>query len=250
MIDQPVEEQPYQTYWLHPDHLGSGSVITNQAGATTNWYEYMPFGELLMEQSNYEYNNLYKYNGKELDEATGLYYYGARYYDPKTSVWLSVNPLAVYNPVIETEFYGDGQHNGGVFYSGNLNPYIYTYQNPIRYIDPNGKQVEAIKGYLGNLWNDWNPFNRAAQRMAGESERDQNARIGSNTFGNINGLAKTATTKETRRDLFNIATRNPDQKLLKFSELLQDTGDAMSVAGYALTISIAGAEVGVPLAAL
>ena len=100
---------------------------------------------MLMEQSNNEYNNPFKYNGKELDEATGLYYYGARYYDPKTSIWLSVDPLAVYNPVIETEFYGDGQHNGGVFYSGNLNPYIYTYQNPIVYIDPNGKQTRAIK---------------------------------------------------------------------------------------------------------
>ena len=124
-----------------PDHSGSGSVITNQTGVTTNWYEYMPFGEMLMEQSNSEYNNPYKYNGKELDEATGLYYYGARYMDPKTSIWLSVDPLAVYNPVMESEFYGDGQHNGGVYYSGNLNPYIYTYQNPIKYIDPNGKQT-------------------------------------------------------------------------------------------------------------
>ncbi|MBU8884067.1 RHS repeat-associated core domain-containing protein [Kaistella sp. DKR-2] len=93
-----------------------------------------------MEQSNNEYNNPFKYNGKELDEATGLYYYGARYYDPKTSIWLSVDPLAVYNPVTETEFYGDGQHNGGVYNSRNLNPYIYTYQNPINYVDPNGKQ--------------------------------------------------------------------------------------------------------------
>jgi len=57
-----------------------------------------------------------------------------------------VDPLAVYNPVMETEFYGDGEHNGGVYYWGNLNPYIYTYQNPIKYIDPNGKQTLAIKG--------------------------------------------------------------------------------------------------------
>jgi len=111
IIDQPVEEHPYQTYWVHPDHLGSGSVITNQAGATTNWYEYMPFGELLMEQSTTEYNNPYKYNGKELDEATGLYYYGARYYDPKTSVWLSVDPLAEKYP--------------------NVSPYAYAANNPV-----------------------------------------------------------------------------------------------------------------------
>ncbi|MBS1549724.1 MAG: RHS repeat-associated core domain-containing protein [Bacteroidetes bacterium] len=102
---------------------------------------------MLVEQSNNEYNNPFKYNGKELDEATRLYYYGARYYDPKTSIWLSVDPLAVYNPVMETEFYGDGQHNGGVYNSGNLNPYIYTYQNPIKYIDPNGKQTVAPGTY-------------------------------------------------------------------------------------------------------
>jgi len=141
MIDQPVDElQEYQTYWVHPDHLGSGSVITNQAGTTTNWYEYMPFGEILMEQSSGEYNNVYKYNGKEFDEATQLYYYGARYYNPRVSLWLNVDPLAIYHPVNETEFYGDGQHNGGVFNSGNLNAYIYCYQNPIIYVDPNGKQ--------------------------------------------------------------------------------------------------------------
>lgn len=42
--------------------------------------------------------------------------------------------------MVEKEFYGDGQHNGGVYFWGNLNPYIYTYQNPIVYVDPNGKQ--------------------------------------------------------------------------------------------------------------
>jgi RHS repeat-associated protein len=74
-----------------------------------------------------------------------LYYYGARYYSSKESVWLSVDPLAVYNPVMETEFYGDGQHNGGVYNNGNLNPYIYTYQNPVRYIDPNGNRLNGIR---------------------------------------------------------------------------------------------------------
>ncbi|MBW8361341.1 MAG: hypothetical protein K0M56_04040 [Kaistella sp.] len=44
---------------------------------------------------------------------------------------------------METEFYGDGQHNGGVGFWGNNNPYIYTYQNPIIYVDPNGKQTKV-----------------------------------------------------------------------------------------------------------
>lgn len=59
----------------------------------------------------------------------------------QVQIWYS---LVIWNPVMETEFYGDGQHNGGVFFWGNLNPYIYTYQNPIKFIHPNGKQVQAI----------------------------------------------------------------------------------------------------------
>jgi len=58
-------------------------------------------------------------------------------------LWLSVDPLAVYNPMFEDEFYFDGQHNGGVFNSGNLSNYIYCYKNPIKYVDPNGKQNVA-----------------------------------------------------------------------------------------------------------
>ncbi|SIR54509.1 RHS repeat-associated core domain-containing protein [Chryseobacterium sp. RU33C] len=95
----------------------------------------------MLEQRTGVYDNPYKFNAKELDRETGLYYYGARYYNPRASIWYGVDPLAVYNPAMETQFYGDGQHNGGVFYWGNLNPYIYTYQNPIKYIDPNGKHV-------------------------------------------------------------------------------------------------------------
>lgn len=46
---------------------------------------------------------------------------------------------------VNEQFYGDGQHNSGVYFWGNLNPYIYTYQTPIKYIDPNGKQVHFSK---------------------------------------------------------------------------------------------------------
>jgi RHS repeat-associated protein len=103
-----------------------------------------------------EPNDIVYYNlmGEEVQrvksEDTGLYYYGARYYNPRLSIWYGVDPLAVYNPVMETQFYGDGQHNGGVYNWGNLNPYIYCYQNPVAYVDPNGKQSKVtipIKGY-------------------------------------------------------------------------------------------------------
>ena len=45
---------------------------------------------------------------------------------------------------MEVEHYIEGEHNGGIFNDKNLNVYGYTYQNPIRYIDPNGKQVDVV----------------------------------------------------------------------------------------------------------
>jgi len=131
-------------YYLHSDHLGTASYVTNEIADPTQFFLNLPFGETMVEQQEpTAYVNPYKFNAKELDSETGLYYYGARYYNPRISIWYGVDPLAVYNPVMETQFYGDGQHNGGVYNWGNLNPYIYTYQNPINYIDPNGKQTKS-----------------------------------------------------------------------------------------------------------
>src|SRR5699024_1905644 len=69
-------------------------------------------------------NSPYKFNGKELDDETGNYYYGARYYNPKWSIWLSVDPLA-----------GD--------YPG-WSPYNYTLQNPVKLVDPDGRSVDEV----------------------------------------------------------------------------------------------------------
>ncbi|MCV6637072.1 hypothetical protein, partial [Candidatus Albibeggiatoa sp. nov. NOAA] len=56
--------------------------------------------------------------------------------------WLSIDPIALYNPVQETEHYIDGQHNGGYFNPRNTSVYGYCYLNPVLYLDPNGKQAE------------------------------------------------------------------------------------------------------------
>ena len=125
-------------YFYHPDHLGSSSLVTNADGAVTQHVEYVPFGEVFIEERNNTWNTPYLFNAKELDEETGLYYYGARYYDPKTSVWLSVDPLAEKYP--------------------NIGSYVYCADNPVKFIDPDGKKlVFAVDGksYLyskGNFW--------------------------------------------------------------------------------------------------
>lgn len=73
--------------------MGSSSYITNLAGLITQSMVYMPFGELLADEHLNSHNTPFKFNAKEFDKESGLYYYGARYYDPKWSVWLSVEQL-------------------------------------------------------------------------------------------------------------------------------------------------------------
>ena len=127
-------------YFYHPDHLGSSSYITDREGRITQHTEYIAFGEVLFEEHSTSKTMPYLFNGKELDSETNLTYFGARYLDMKTSLWLNTDPLSGYNPIQETEHHIDGQHNGGIYNYSNLNTYIYTYQNPVKYIDPNGKQ--------------------------------------------------------------------------------------------------------------
>jgi RHS repeat-associated protein len=153
-----LRERPWQTglYYLHGDHLGTATFVTNSQSEATQYFVNLPFGETMYERMDGSYDNPYKFNAKELDEDSGLYYYGARYYNPRLSIWYGVDPLAVFNPVRESQFYGDGEHNGGVYFWGNLNPYIYTYQNPIAYIDPNGKQVKVTDMSYSSLEKNYN----------------------------------------------------------------------------------------------
>ncbi len=81
----------------------------------------------------------YLFTAKELDEETGLYYFGARYYDPRTSVWQSPDPiLAKYLPT-PGESASRLAGMGGVFNPININLFQYAGANPVKYRDPNGK---------------------------------------------------------------------------------------------------------------
>ncbi|CAM3831664.1 polymorphic toxin-type HINT domain-containing protein [Flavobacterium branchiophilum] len=124
-------------------------------GEVSQHSEYFAFGETFIEEHKNSHNSPYKFNGKELDEESGLYYYGARYYDARISIWASVDPLADFNPVMNDQFYYDGQHNDGLYNSFNHSSYTYCYLNPVRLVDPDGKQVESE--YLGS-WSTRSSF--------------------------------------------------------------------------------------------
>ncbi len=122
-----TEDPELYQYYYHADHLGSSSYITNLYGEVAQHVEYIPFGEVFIEERNNTWNTPYLFNGKELDEETGLYYYGARYYNPRVSQWLSVDPLALKYP--------------------NISPYVYVANNPINAIDPDGRDIIFLEGF-------------------------------------------------------------------------------------------------------
>ncbi len=97
----------------------------------------------------------YRFTGKEFDEETKLYYFGARYYDPRTSVWQSPDP-ALENylstgkakqslPSLATDWRSPlkGAGLGGIFNPRNLNSFGYGHQRPLNITDPNGKWGEV-----------------------------------------------------------------------------------------------------------
>ena len=110
-----------ETFFYHSDHLGSTSYITDDKANITQYDAYLPYGELLVDEHSSSEDLPYKFNGKQFDDETGLYYYGARYMNPVTSLWYGVDPLA--------EKY--------LMTSG----YVYTFANPIKLIDPDGRKV-------------------------------------------------------------------------------------------------------------
>src|SRR6266545_3544432 len=124
---------PYPTtLYYHDDHLGSTHFMTNDVQDLVSHIQYFPTGELWVDEvdSRYATRMPYLFNGKELDVATGLYYYGARYYDPHLSQWVSTDPIL--------QQYMLGSPNGGVFTTLNLGLYAYTHNSPIDLLDPNG----------------------------------------------------------------------------------------------------------------
>ncbi|WP_238988056.1 RHS repeat-associated core domain-containing protein [Prevotella koreensis] len=105
-------------FFFHSDHLGSTSYFTDAKANIIQFDAYLPYGELLVDEHTSSEDMPYKFNGKELDQETGLYYYGARYMNPVTSLWYGVDPMQELK--------------------SNIGSYAYCLSNPITFVDPNG----------------------------------------------------------------------------------------------------------------
>ncbi len=142
-------EQREKRYYYHSDHLGSAQFVTDWRGRQYEHIEYTPYGELWIEEVAAGLDKLpFRFTGKEMDEETGLYYYGARYLDPKYSRWLSGDPA------LEEYMSGSSVGEGGIYNTVNFNVYHYGSNNPIKYIDPTGRDdlyYDANGQYLNTV---------------------------------------------------------------------------------------------------
>ena len=112
----PVEQitQAGAVHYYHQDQLGTTRAITDQTGAVTNTSTYDPYGNPTSQTGTL--TNPFGYAGEYTDPETGLQYLRARYYDPKTQNFLTLDPL---NALTRT-------------------PYSYTTNNPTNNTDPTG----------------------------------------------------------------------------------------------------------------
>jgi RHS repeat-associated protein len=118
-LDEPLAvENGTAVAYFHADGLGSVVRMTDGVGAVTLSRRYDAWGNLELGEST----SGYAFTGREWDFESGLYYYRARYYDPKLGRFLSEDPLGVrqlaHNAPAHLHAYADG--------------------NPVRNVDPTG----------------------------------------------------------------------------------------------------------------
>lgn len=120
-------------YYYNQDHLGNNREVVSSSGVVQQVTNYYPFGAPYADRTGVKNANFqqYKYNGKELDRMHGLdtYDYGARQHDPVLCRWDRIDPLC-------EKYYG-------------ISPYVYCNNNPVIFVDPDGREQIIPPGTFG-----------------------------------------------------------------------------------------------------
>jgi RHS repeat-associated protein len=116
------------------NHLSSATLELDDRGTIISYEEYLPYGGTSYHavRSQIGASKRYRYTGKERDEETELYYYGARYYASWLARWVSCDP-SVYQ--------AGNQHYSNAGTSRVDQPYVYVENRPIIAYDPDGRVI-------------------------------------------------------------------------------------------------------------
>jgi RHS repeat-associated protein len=123
-----------EIYYHDSDHLGGSNIVTDDAGALVQEIDYHPFGAVRANNQSASYDSTPKFTGHELDDATGLYYAQARYYDPNVGRFIGQDPLQMRPAELMKKFAMQPQA---------LNYYSYVTNNPLVLVDPEGEETKV-----------------------------------------------------------------------------------------------------------
>ncbi|KAL2802677.1 hypothetical protein BJX63DRAFT_437639 [Aspergillus granulosus] len=114
------------------NHISSVALELDQDARMLSYEEFTPYGlsSFSAQSPQLETPKRYRYNGKERDEESGLYYYGARYYAPWISRWINADPSGI---------------------TDGLNVFVYVRCNPVIFSDPNGAESKWLNRGVGAL---------------------------------------------------------------------------------------------------
>ena len=144
----PNDTTNEETFFYHSDHLGSTSYITDDKANITQYDAYLPYGELLVDEHSSSEDLPYKFNGKQFDEETGLYYYGARYLNPVSSIWHGVDRFKEKYP--------------------HLSGFNACASNPLFFRDLNGDSLWIVNKQTNILYEDHKLYNKDGSLYSGK----------------------------------------------------------------------------------
>ena len=144
-----------------------------------------------MEEHSNRQRTPYLFTGKELDDDTQLYYFGARYYDPRTSVWQSPDPI------LARYLQGDGA-GLGIYTPRNLNLFAYSHLRPVIMIDPDGMEPRGGEWLLDQALRQGHA---ALVWMLGSEENARAAVVGIAELHPVVGLASALDAAESPSDV-------------------------------------------------
>lgn len=108
--------------------------MTNSSGAVDQVLDYFPFGDIRLNVQNSAFDEEKKFGGHYYDTDTDLTYFGARYYSGKTGRFLSQDPVFL--------------SEGGSADPQRLNSYAYGKNNPVAFVDVDGREPSAWQRYF------------------------------------------------------------------------------------------------------
>jgi RHS repeat-associated protein len=135
MAQRKGSGETFTLSYIHQDSLGSSNLTTDGSATEVSRSGYKPFGENYLPTGTMPTDK--KFTGQRLD-STGLYYYGARYYDPEIGRFISADTV-VPSPTNPQ----------------SLNRYSYCLNNPLKMVDPSGHWPwDSIVQFAAQTWNN------------------------------------------------------------------------------------------------